>query len=232
MKPRETLSIPAEQPGAIPEQELTQRERVPPRGSTTAMTADELQPETIALTEKLIARLPNTGGIIAVGNLSPACEGLLLAQQLALTLQIITAKPVLMVNASTPAAPAATNRQDREAPGLTDVLRGAAALGDAIVATARAGLYALARGTDSPQVAELIVSSAYSDFITEAKERFHCVMIHCPSLLQQKEAASIIARADSLVLVAKSGQDRRRDVLAVRTLCAELKTDFLGVVLV
>jgi hypothetical protein len=189
-----------------------------------------LREDAIALAEKLVVRLPADGAVIVLGSLSTASEGPLLANQLALALQVISSKPVLLIDASP--QPNADNQEvDVGRQGLTDVLCGSVTLKESLNPSGRQDLKTITFGTRIENATELIISSAFRELIKEAKEQFHWVIIYCSSLLHQKESATIISRADSLIATLKRGEGRGRDVRAIRELCSQVKTEFAGIVL-
>lgn len=183
----------------------------------------ELSQEAIGLAEKLSARLPVTGAVLALGSVSGEVETNL-ATQLARALQIISSKRVLLIEAGNEA------RRTNTGTTLMDIL-GDGLPFDGILDDAEP-VTCLRYGNPPDNEVELIVSDRFREFLQQARRRFPWVIVQCWNLPVRKEAATLVSRADAVVLACKSGRARTRDVRGIIEMCAQLKTEFVGLVLV
>ncbi len=194
-------------------------------------TRSELSGGAIILAEKLLARLPETGGLLVFGSVSYESDDDILAWQLALAIQIIGSKPTLLVQTGLPKLTEAQVGHNADQPGLTDVLVGATTLQQALFPSRGRELASLGYGTLRERTAELVMSEAFRGFIKTAMLQFHWIFVHCPSLLDERYAASLIARSHAVVTTLKGGRGRAECVRTIRDLCAQLNRPFAGVIL-
>jgi len=102
--------------------------------------------------------------------------------------------------------------------GFSDVLGGAASLRESLQATGFAHLTALASGAAPGNPTELLESRAAKDALGELGSQFDYVIVDTPSLLV-KDAAILAASAQGVLIVARSGKTRRKQLAdAVHTL--------------
>ena len=102
--------------------------------------------------------------------------------------------------------------------GLGDVLSGAATLRDSLQETGFAHLSALASGAIPSNPTELLESRATRDALVELGGQFDYVIVDSPSLLV-KDAALLAASAQGILIVARSGKTRRKQLAdAIHTL--------------
>lgn len=97
-------------------------------------------------------------------------------------------------------------------PGLTDVLRGAASLEDAIrpIDLDRpAPLDLLASGSDVTDPPQLLGSQAAADLMTELRGRYDRIVVDAPDVLRYTDAAVIAGLADSVLIVVRAGSTDR-----------------------
>ncbi len=85
--------------------------------------------------------------------------------------------------------------------GVTSVLLGKVALGDAIQTDPRSSLDFLASGPVPPNPAELLQSLAMGELLEEVRKRYDVVLIDAPPLLPVTDAALLAAKADGAILV-------------------------------
>jgi len=102
--------------------------------------------------------------------------------------------------------------------GLADVLSGASSLRESLQETGFAHLSALASGAVPSNPAELLESQATTNALGELGAQFDYVVVDSPSLLV-KDAAILAASAQGVLIVARSGKARRKQLAdAIHTL--------------
>jgi hypothetical protein len=184
----------------------------------------KLSGDAIILAEKLLVRLGDRGGSIVLGPISNGCSDRLLIRQLALALQVISARPTLLVCSET------SGSVDQH--GFTDLLVGATTLQQVLATSKGQELASIGYGTLSERAPELVISEAFRAFIKTALLQFHWILFHCSHLLDQRLAASLIARSDGVIATLERGRGQASEVRAIRDLCAHLNRPFAGVILI
>lgn len=102
--------------------------------------------------------------------------------------------------------------------GLSDVLSGAASLRDSLRETGFDHLTALASGAIPGNPTELLESRTTKETLVELGAQFDYVIVDSPSLLV-KDAAILAASAQGVLIVARSGKTRRKQLAdAIHTL--------------
>ena len=96
--------------------------------------------------------------------------------------------------------------------GLSEVLGGEISLQQAIVRLEPAGLYLLPGGKARDDVAELLSGPTFASLIKEARRMFDYILIDAPPLGIFTDANLLISRADSALLVVRSGKTRYAEV--------------------
>jgi Mrp family chromosome partitioning ATPase len=187
----------------------------------------DLHGETLALAESVLARLPANGAIVVCGSLSPADDQPSFAAELGMGMQLISAKPALLIELG---AQADSNEAGGR-PGIMEVLRHEATLSQAVQVTVRSELKILASGRRDQNSAQLIVSNVFREFLESARAQFRWIILHNHRLMEGDESLSIVSRSDAMVATLRRGVGRSRDVAAARRLCEQFQTEFLGVVL-
>ena len=92
--------------------------------------------------------------------------------------------------------------------GLSEVLGGEVSLADAIIRLEPAGLHLLPGGSVRDDVAEQLSGPKFSAVLAEARRMFDYIIIDAPPLAVFTDAAVLINRADSSLIVARAGQTR------------------------
>jgi capsular exopolysaccharide synthesis family protein len=96
-----------------------------------------------------------------------------------------------------------------EAPaGLSEVLAGEATLAETIVKLEPAGLHLLPGGSTRDTVAEILSGPKFSAVLAELRRNFDYVIIDAPPLGIFTDATVLINRADSALVVVRSGKTR------------------------
>lgn len=113
--------------------------------------------------------------------------------------------------------------------GLSEVLAGEVALADAIIRLEPSGLHLLPGGSQRENVAEILSGPTFLAVLAQLRTMFDYIIIDAPPLGIFTDAAVLIDRADSAILVVRSGKTR---YAAVDRLLESLpRNRILGVVL-
>ncbi len=116
--------------------------------------------------------------------------------------------------------------------GLSNVLTGSATLQQAIVrSNILPSLFILPAGTPPPNPAELLASSNMKDVLSELREEYDHIVIDTPPTLSVTDAVIMATRADTVVLVIRSGQTTRQALQRARDLLAQVNARVAGVLL-
>jgi len=92
--------------------------------------------------------------------------------------------------------------------GLSEVLGGEATLEESIVRLEPAGLHLLPGGSARDNVAEILSGPKFKEMLTQARRMFDYIIIDAPPLGIFTDATVLINRADSALIVARSGKTR------------------------
>ncbi len=115
--------------------------------------------------------------------------------------------------------------------GLTTVLLGEATLDEAIKSTEVPGLFVLPAGPNPPNPAELLLTDAFKNLLTQLEGKFDRILLDSPPLLAVSDPVVLARLSDGVLLVVQSGQTRIDDALiGVRSLRG-VDAPILGVVL-
>ena len=93
--------------------------------------------------------------------------------------------------------------------GLSNILAGLSAAGDAIHTTPIKNLYFLSAGTLPPNPAELMLNGRFEEFIEKAKEKFDLILIDGPPILGLADAVIIANLVEKLLIVVEAGKTPR-----------------------
>jgi capsular exopolysaccharide synthesis family protein len=105
--------------------------------------------------------------------------------------------------------PCAAEYLGLEAPtGLSEVLAGEATLADTIVRLEPSGLHLLPGGSTRDTVAEILSGPKFSAVLSELRRMFDYVILDAPPLGIFTDATVLINRADSALVVVRSGKTR------------------------
>ena len=99
-------------------------------------------------------------------------------------------------------------------PGLSDVLGGAVALGDAIRRTSDGGVDVLPTGSVPPNAAELLASRHFQALLEKVSHSYAYVVIDTPPALAVADATIVAPLAGVNLLVLKAGKHSMREIAA------------------
>ncbi len=116
--------------------------------------------------------------------------------------------------------------------GLSNVLTSSATLQQAVVrSNILPSLFILPAGTPPPNPAELLASTNMKDLLTELRADYDHIVIDTPPTLSVTDAVIMATRADTVVLVIRSGQTTRQALQRSRDLLAQVNAHIAGVLL-
>jgi polysaccharide biosynthesis transport protein len=92
-------------------------------------------------------------------------------------------------------------------------------------------LFILPAGTPPPNPAELLASTNMKDILTELCEQYDHIVIDTPPTLSVTDAVVMSTRADTVVLVIRSGQTTKQALRRARDLLMRVNARVSGVLL-
>jgi Mrp family chromosome partitioning ATPase len=195
-------------------------------GESNAESRDQI----IVLAQKLLARLPANGATLLLANLSRAHTHAGVVISLARSLEVISSKPVLLVD-STGLSGVTGNRTNGDSPGLMNVLRGSATLEQTLLSTNWPAVKRVKYGAAGDEATELMVSGSFRDLLRQSRKQFPWVILQCDWARQPEQSTCLMSCADAALATLKRGEGSVRDLRRFGETCAQLKSEFLGVVL-
>jgi protein-tyrosine kinase len=115
--------------------------------------------------------------------------------------------------------------------GLTTVIVGQGELDDALQPCQVPGLTLLTSGPIPPNPAELLGSERMTALLKRLEERFDMVIVDTPPVLAVTDAAVLAPKVGGVVLVVRSGQVPRQQVVRAKEALEAVRARLLGVVL-
>jgi exopolysaccharide transport family protein len=116
--------------------------------------------------------------------------------------------------------------------GLSNVLTGSATLENAIARSSiLSNLDILPAGTPPPNPAELLASTNMRDVLEQLRARYDHIVVDTPPTLSVTDAVVLSPRADSIVLVIRSGQTTKQALRRSRDILAQVNAKVSGVLL-
>ncbi|MFZ0761987.1 MAG: polysaccharide biosynthesis tyrosine autokinase [Candidatus Sulfotelmatobacter sp.] len=116
--------------------------------------------------------------------------------------------------------------------GLSNVLTGSATLQQAITRSpVLPNLSVLPAGTPPPNPAELLASANMRDILEELRGQYDHIVIDTPPTLSVTDAVVLSPRADSIVLVIRSGQTTKQALRRSRDILMQVNAKVSGVLL-
>jgi len=116
--------------------------------------------------------------------------------------------------------------------GLSNVLTGSATLQQAVVRYDRVpNMYVLPAGTPPPNPAELLASAHMGDILADLRGQYDHIIIDTPPTLSVTDAVILSTRADTVVLVIRSGQTTKQALRRARDILMRVNARISGVLL-
>lgn len=117
-----------------------------------------------------------------------------------------------------------------DAPGLGDLLAGAAEFDDAVQSTDTSNLDVIAAGDPQHRVFERFTTLAMAEFVAKARDRYDLVLFDSPPAVVSGDALAVAAHADACVLVVRAYSEKRGLVNRLRNQFGDARAQFLGVI--
>jgi capsular exopolysaccharide synthesis family protein len=92
-------------------------------------------------------------------------------------------------------------------------------------------LFVLPAGTPPPNPAELLASANMGNLLTELRDQFDHIIIDTPPTLSVTDAVVLATRADSVVLVIRSGQTTKGALRRSRDILTQVNAKVAGILL-
>lgn len=137
---------------------------------------------------------------------------------------------VVIVDADLRQASVATRFGLGDPPGLSDLLVGDASTFDHLIDVGVDNLQVLAAGTPPPNPAALLSSARLGMVLSELSAKADLVILDGPPVLNLADALELANRADIVLVVARAGMSRRREMVAVKEALRHVEADSVGVV--
>ena len=116
--------------------------------------------------------------------------------------------------------------------GLTSLLTKRATLAMAVLPTTRASnLHILPSGPVPPNPSELLGSKMMRDLILELSKYYDLILFDTPPVLAVTDAQILGSRCDGVILVLRSHQTEKRDVVKAKDLLDRANVNVIGVVI-
>ena len=116
--------------------------------------------------------------------------------------------------------------------GLSNVLTGSATLQQAVIRYDRVpNLYVLPAGTPPPNPAELLASAHMGEILATMRDQYDHIVIDTPPTLSVTDAVILSTRADTVVLVIRSGQTTKQALRRARDILMRVNARISGVLL-
>lgn len=116
-------------------------------------------------------------------------------------------------------------------PGFSELLIGAVAMENAVVASEVPRLSLMPAGALPPNPSELLHSQAFTDLLERLKGSFDVVIIDSPPLVPVTDGAILAARLDAVILVARALRTSRSAARRAVRILADVGANTLGIVL-
>lgn len=138
---------------------------------------------------------------------------------------------VLVIDADLRRSSVATQLQLEGAVGVTSILVGEATLDEAVQHAQSMNIDIIAGGSPAPNPGQLITSHRLRELVAEARERYEYVIIDSAPALVVSDALWLADLSDGVLVVARSGKTRRKQVTAVLAALKSTHKDVVGIVL-
>ncbi len=116
--------------------------------------------------------------------------------------------------------------------GLSNVLTGNATMGQATVrSTILPTLFVLPAGPPPPNPAELLASAQMKDALAELREQYDHIVIDTPPILSVTDAVVMSIRADTVLLVIRSGQTTKQALRRSRDILMQVNARVSGILM-
>lgn len=137
---------------------------------------------------------------------------------------------VVIVDADLRSGSVATRFGLGDPPGLSDLLVGDDSPFDRLIDVGVDNLQVLPSGTRPPNPAALLSSARLGMVLSDLSAKADIVIVDGPPVLNLADALELANRADVVLVVAREGVSRRREMVAVKEALGHVEADSVGVV--
>ena len=103
--------------------------------------------------------------------------------------------------------------------GLSDVLKGRISVDDALIPSGLPNMTLMTSGTETPDPSELLQDVVFDDLLKDLANRFQLVIVDVGPVLAVSDPVIVAQKSDGMLLVVRSSNDTRQQVMdAVETL--------------
>ncbi|MDQ0726880.1 polysaccharide biosynthesis tyrosine autokinase [Microbacterium sp. W4I20] len=138
---------------------------------------------------------------------------------------------VLVIDADLRRSSVATQLQLEGAIGVTSILVGDVTFVEAVQHSESMKIDIIAGGAPAPNPGQLITSHRLRDLVAQAREFYEYVIIDSAPALVVSDAIRLADLADGVLVVARSGRTRRKQISAVLSTMKSTNKDVVGIVL-
>lgn len=138
---------------------------------------------------------------------------------------------VVIIDADLRRSSVANALQLEGAVGVTSILVGDVTLEEAVQHSESMNIDVVAGGATAPNPGQLITSHRLRDLVAEARDRYEYVIIDSAPALVVSDALWLADLADGVLVVARSGKTRRKQISAVLSTLKSTHKDVFGIVL-
>ncbi|MFB4354659.1 polysaccharide biosynthesis tyrosine autokinase [Microbacterium sp. LS_15] len=138
---------------------------------------------------------------------------------------------VLLIDADLRRSSVANALQLEGAVGVTSILVGDATFDEAVQHSDAVNIDIIAGGAAAPNPGQLITSHRLRELVAEARERYEYVIVDSAPALVVSDALWLADLSDGVLVVARSGRTRRKQISAVLSTLKSTKKDVVGIVL-
>jgi len=138
---------------------------------------------------------------------------------------------VLVIDADLRRSSIAAQLQLEGSVGVTSVLVGDATFEEAVQHSESMNIDIIAGGATAPNPGQLITSHRLRELVEEARDRYEYVIIDSAPALVVSDALLLADLADGVLVVARSGRTRRKQIISVLDTLKSTHKDVVGIVL-
>lgn len=139
--------------------------------------------------------------------------------------------PVLVIDADLRRSTIASQLQLEGSVGVTSILIGDATFDEAVQRSESMGIDIIAGGAPAPNPGQLLSSHRVRELVEQARERYEYVIIDSAPALVVADALWLADLADGVIVVARSGTTRRKQLTATLAALKSTHKDVVGIVL-
>ena len=227
------MSSPAASPARSARGEVDAAEHVESAGDPVdpATARVQVSEDAVRVAATLRAACGDARNWVLIAGLRDEDEAAVVAARLAAALVQMDPNPILLLEADLRSPKLHSLFDWRAAPGLAELLRGSVGLDDVLCRVQGSGLWLLPAGDPAGDPVGMLGSAGYAEVAQALRQRFRFVIGTAPPILEFPDATLVAPGSDGVVLVARAGRRRRRDLQEAKSLFHATNVRILGVVL-